>query len=80
MPRKEDRYLIWDKGFSKKCRPDENVDLRAIARNYELSGGSIMNIIQYATLITLNKGLKHIQESDLIDGVRREFYKTGRSI
>jgi SpoVK/Ycf46/Vps4 family AAA+-type ATPase len=79
MPNTGDRLLLWQKGFSDKTELDGNVDLDTIAREYEMSGGSIMNVVRYATLMALKNGSRLIRGDDLLNGIRREFQKEGKT-
>ena len=49
-----------------------------IAEQYELSGGTIMNVVRYASLKTLSRHEVTILLDDLEEGIRREFLKEGR--
>ncbi|HWR89169.1 MAG TPA: ATP-binding protein, partial [Dissulfurispiraceae bacterium] len=79
MPGRGERQSLWERGFSSRLRPDPAVDLSEIAAAYELSGGAIMNVVRYATLMTLKRGRQAISGDDIIDGIRKELQKEGRT-
>lgn len=79
LPRAEERLRIWTKGFSSHSTLDSAIDLQAIARDYELSGGSIMNIIRFASFRALEQSRTVIMANDLQQGIRHEFAKGNRS-
>lgn len=79
LPGAEERLRLWQQGFSPKAVLHHDVDLPRIARQYELSGGAIMNVIRYASLRALDNG-GVIRIGDLLEGVRREYAKEGRSV
>ena len=79
LPGAEERLHIWEKGFSPKADLAADVDLRAIAKQFELSGGAIMNVIRYASLEALRKHTKTITLRDLQQGIRREMMKGGKN-
>jgi AAA+ superfamily predicted ATPase len=79
MPRPEERLLLWQQGFSTRTRLEESLDLEKIAREHTLSGGSIMNVIRYASLEALKGGSTVIAGEDLLQGIRREYAKEGKS-
>lgn len=79
MPKQEERYRIWNQGFSPKTRLAEDVGLRRIAAEYELSGGSIMNVIRYATLMALCQQERIIRLTDIEEGIRKELQKEGKT-
>lgn len=80
MPDHDERRKIWENGFSRSCELDESIDLDEIAGKYELSGGSIMNVIRYASLMALDAGHNRIHFQDIIDGIQREYAKEKRSM
>lgn len=78
LPGPKERELLWKKGFSPKAELSEEVDLKKLAREYEISGGTIMNIIRFASLQALEKGNNNISLSSILQGIKREFIKEGR--
>jgi SpoVK/Ycf46/Vps4 family AAA+-type ATPase len=79
MPRKNERYQIWKNAFSQKTELEKKISLFDIAEKYELSGGAIMNVVRYATLMALRRNSTVITLSDLQEGIRKEFQKEGRT-
>lgn len=79
MPRPEERLLLWQKGFSPKAGLQDSLDLEKVARDYTLSGGSIMNVIRYASLQALKKGDEAISLKDVMEGIHREYAKEGKA-
>ena len=47
MPRPAERLRIWQNAFSPKAVMEKSVDLDAVADKYNLSGGTIMNVVRY---------------------------------
>lgn len=80
MPQPAERLRLWQNGFSPACTLEPGLDLPAIARQYELSGGHIVNVIQFSSLMALKRGEKIIRQEDVVKGVRREFRKAGRTV
>jgi SpoVK/Ycf46/Vps4 family AAA+-type ATPase len=80
MPGKRERQRIWEKGFSARSVLEPAVDLEQIADQYELAGGSIMNVVRYASLMTLEAGSNVILRKDIVRGIQREYAKEGRSL
>jgi AAA+ superfamily predicted ATPase len=79
-PRSRERLRLWQGGFSPVCKPPRLEELERIAQQYEMSGGSIMNAIQYASLLALNRNDTTITEADIILGIKNEYNKEGRTI
>lgn len=79
-PRQEERYLIWKKGFSSSTQLEEQIRLEHIAQKYDLSGGHIVNVIHYCSLMAASRGDNTIRLADLTEGLRKEYAKLGRTI
>ncbi len=79
LPRPEERVRLWRQGFSAEATFDASVDLAAISRAHNLSGGSIMNVIRYASLQALKGAGRPISEADLLAGIRCERAKEGKA-
>lgn len=79
MPKQDERYLIWENAFSEKTALEEYVNVSEIAANYELSGGAIMNVVRFSTLMMLKKKRNTISLNDIEEGIRKELQKEGRT-
>ncbi|MGH1437182.1 MAG: ATP-binding protein [Lewinella sp.] len=76
VPDVKERLQLWRKAF-----PDAvtlEVDLVEVAARYELAGGSIINVVQYACLKSLQRKSNEIRMKDVLQGIRREIEKDGR--
>jgi hypothetical protein len=78
LPGSRERLLLWQKGFSPKAKMEETVDLDEIAKNHELSGGNIMNVIRFVSLQAIARGNDIIIHSDIMQGIKREYVKHGK--
>jgi AAA+ superfamily predicted ATPase len=84
MPRPQQRQMLWEQVFP-KYKPAGDV-IQRIAEKYEMSGGSITNVARYASLLAIermskmNSDAPDIQEQDLIEGIRLEMMKEGRTL
>lgn len=80
MPNAQERLKLWKNSMpaSIACSPD--LSLAGIAETYEISGASIINVIQYASLKALSRDNKLLTQQDLVDGITRELRKEERSI
>ncbi len=74
------RQKIWEKGFSDKCTLADDVSLKEISDKYEIAGGSIVNVIQYCSLMALKRESTVIEEQDILKGLKKEYLKNGRSM
>ncbi len=80
MPNALERMLIWQKSLPQNLQLDANTNLTEIAQQYELSGASILNIMQFAALKAINRNDNSINNADLLTGIRREFWKEEKTI
>ncbi len=78
MPGLEERLSLWKNTFSKHSKLDESVDLFKIASEHILSGGAIINVVRYCSLMTIERGSNVILATDIENGIRREFKKEGK--
>lgn len=77
-PQPRERLRIWSNAFSTECEPPNKEDLERIAQQYELSGGSIMNVVQFASLMALNRNDKAITVDNIVQGIKKELKKEGK--
>ncbi len=80
MPDVEERLLIWKKSLPASLGLESAIDLVEIAKRYELSGAAILNIIQFSALQAMNRSGSEILQNDLLNGIRREFWKEEKTI
>lgn len=80
MPRPRERMVIWHNTFSAKTNFADDVDLHKISKEYEISGGSITNVVRYCSLMAMSRENRLIYHDDIIQGIKREFLKEGRTI
>lgn len=78
-PDQETRLLLWKAILPPEMPLAPSVELTEIARKYRLTGGMIVNITHYAVLDALARGLDHLTEVNLIEGIRREMAKEGKT-
>ncbi|MCW3090727.1 MAG: ATPase family associated with various cellular [Ferruginibacter sp.] len=79
-PQARERFRLWNNGFSTACKKPPQNELETIAREYELSGGAIMNIVQYASLLALNRNDNEVTISDVLKGIKNEYNKEGKTL
>ncbi|MGR9014056.1 MAG: ATP-binding protein [Gammaproteobacteria bacterium] len=79
LPRPEERLRLWQLGFSSKAKLSSDIDLPKIAKDHEFAGGAILNAIRYASLQALARDSDTIVLEELLQGIRKEYAKTGKS-
>lgn len=80
LPRPKERQKLWKNGFSDQSKLDSKVDIKEIAEDYEMAGGSIMNAIRYSSLMALKNNTNVLSKEYILDGIRKEHEKEGRSM
>lgn len=74
MPDEEHRLKLWQNYFQQNnehYQLDEDVKLEGLARNYELAGGNIINILRYCCIKAISRGENIIKQLDIIMGIRK---------
>jgi len=80
MPNADERKELWAKSLPGTPHLSPEVNLAAISLKFELSGASILNIIQFASLRAIQRGNNIIDENDLLTGIKREFWKEEKTL
>lgn len=69
------RHELWNKYFSQYDLSD--VDMEKIAEEYEITGGSIINVLRYCSISSAKRNDTVVQEKDIIAGIKKELLKDG---
>jgi DNA polymerase III delta prime subunit len=80
IPKSQERSVLWRQTFSDKTELETALEIDLIAERYELAGGSIINVVQYASLMALHRNETIIREKDVLEGIKKEFRKEGKTI
>ncbi len=75
MPTIDERLQLWKQNIPTKAILADTIDLKTLAEAHELTGGAILNVIYYACLQALKKATHRIEESDVLEGIRKELSK-----
>lgn len=78
MPNVSERLLLWQKSLPTNSLLENGLSLENLASRYELSGASIMNIVQFSSLRALQRGDNTLSTHDLLEGIRLEYQKEGK--
>ena len=78
IPKQTERLQLWQTAFSSKCELESEVDLTMIAQEFEVTGGTIMNVSRYSSIEALQRNSSTILNQDILTGLRKEFRKEGR--
>ena len=80
IPRPEERLKLWEQSFSLFTILEDKIDLKHLAKKHELTGGMIMNVIRYSSLMALKRNENIIRLTDTEKGIQKELIKEGRVI
>lgn len=80
MPQAAERLRLWRASFGTRLRCHPDLSLEKIAEKYELTGGSIVNVVRLAALRAAVRGDAQVLTHDVLEGIRREYRKEGRPI
>ena len=72
-------YKIFKASVGVRISLEKSISLEALATKHEITGANIVNIIQYACLQTIAENRNEIQHSHLLDGIKKEYQKEGKS-
>ena len=78
IPDALERYRIWKTAIPAKAELDKEIDLMSIAKKYEATGASIVNVIHYASLQSIFRNSTVITRKDIVEGFKREYEKEDR--
>jgi hypothetical protein len=79
MPDSVQREKLWRNSFSSRTVFEHELVIPDLAKSYELSGGSIINVVQYASLKAAERGNNVILYNDVKTAILREMHKDGRT-
>jgi len=79
IPAPQQRVKLWENIFGEHLVLADEVDLVDIAQKYELAGGSIVNVVRYCALAALRRETEVVWQVDILEGVRRELRKGGKT-
>ncbi|MEM9686348.1 MAG: ATP-binding protein [Bacteroidota bacterium] len=80
MPQPPERQQLWEKGFSKVSTLAEDICLRTLSEKHQMSGGAIINVVRYASLMALKRNSQTITLKDVKEGIKKEFRKEGKTV
>ena len=80
VPGPGQRLLLWRQSFPDRISFGDGCDLSGLADKYEMTGGAIINVSRYVSLLAIKRQTTVITQKDLLAGIRREFGKEGRTV
>ncbi len=79
-PNYEERIRLWKKNLPANIILETTITIEELAKKYSLTGANIVNIVQYACLKTIANQKEQIQRQYLLEGIKREYSKEGKTI
>lgn len=79
-PALQQRIKLWKNYLPQNVELEAKINLKDLARNYELSGANIVNVIHYAGLHTLKKENVQLMLDDILEGIKKEYRKDGKML
>jgi len=80
MPNSQERLKLWKQSLPASVKHNSRLELAQLAEAHEISGASILNIVQYASLKALSREDQTLHHQDLLNGIRRELRKEEKSM
>lgn len=80
MPDAAQRLRLWQGMLQQTGRLAPGTDLALLARQYELSGGAIANVVRYGAISALQCERDAITADDLRRGIAKELRKEGKTV
>ena len=71
--------MLWEKAFDGSLKLDEGVDIKAIAKDYEVAGGAIVNVLKFCSIRAVQHQKTTVSKDDLIEGIKYELLKEGKT-
>lgn len=79
IPSPKLRMKLWEKAFEGfEFGPE--IDLWQISKSYEITGGSVINVLRHCALSAVHRDEKKIYKEDVIEGIKKEFRKEGKTV
>lgn len=78
IPKPKQRLEIWKNYFQQSLKVPENINLKQISEEYEITGGGIVNVIKYCAIHAAESGSRILDLDILKEGIRKEQFKGGK--
>lgn len=79
MPDVPSRLRLWRDMFGTgRFELAPGIDFQALASEYELAGGAIVNVLRHACLLAVGRSPPVVEPADIMSGIKEELRKDGR--
>ena len=79
VPDPPQRLRLWRQAFE-RAPCDSKIDFTAIAKEYKISGGMIINVLRLCALSAVAREEHMIYMEDVVEGIKAEFRKEGKTV
>ena len=79
VPSAPQRLRLWRQAFE-KAPVEESIDFKMLAKEYKISGGMIINVLRFCALAAVAREVPMIYEEDVVEGIRAEYRKEGKTV
>lgn len=79
IPTEQESLKLWESIMPADIDWSKDISLSELARKYELTGASILNIVQSASISALAEA-RQIEQRDLLESIHSEYSKNGKSV
>ena len=80
LPTYKERFALWQSNLPKNIPLQQAMSLQELSKKYPLTGANIVNIVQYACLKTIAAKHNNIQQSYILEGIKKEYQKEGKTL
>ena len=79
-PKYKERKQLWEQMIGKHFEIEEGAEvLDKIAKDYELSGGEMINVVRYCAVKAAENKEKRVHLSNIMTGIKREYLKSNKT-
>lgn len=79
-PKYKERKQLWEQMIGKHFEIEEGVEvLDTVAKDYELSGGEMINVVRYCAVKAAENKEKRVHLSNIMTGIKREYLKSNKT-
>lgn len=72
VPSAAERLMLWKNAFSGTCTLHADIDVKKIAEDYALSGGSIVNVLRNCALAAIRRNDTVVTKAELLTAIKKE--------
>ena len=78
-PNADQRFSLWENMLS-SLKLSKEINLKEIANKYDISGGAMINVLRYCALKATQNENEEVSFATLVNGIKLEYTKEGKSI